>query len=101
MNDFDCLPDMFHGKSEELTNEMFRDMFKKKNVPQGLILLPSLGAYDMYQYPAEIVKGIITLSNIECKKDKMLLNIKNIVDGKGDIVTKIAKIKDVLSRALF
>jgi hypothetical protein len=45
----------------ELTEEYLKSMLEKLGVPQGLVLLPSLNGYDVYQFPASLLKGAISL----------------------------------------
>ena len=45
----------------ELTEEHLRSMLEKVGVPQGLVLLPSINGYDVYQFPASLLKGSISL----------------------------------------
>lgn len=49
------------GKSEVLTKEVLDKLFEKVGVPQGLVLLPDVKGYVVYQFPVTVLKGAITL----------------------------------------
>lgn len=45
----------------ELKEEDLKSMLEKVGAPQGLVLLPSINGYDVYQFPASLLRGAISL----------------------------------------
>ena len=48
-------------KAEPLTEQHIKDLLEKVGVPQGIILLPSINGYDVYQFPVDLLKGAMAL----------------------------------------
>ena len=48
------------GKGEELTAEHLEKLMDKIGVPQSLVLFPAGGQYEVYQFDAVLLKGVIS-----------------------------------------